>query len=91
MKVWAVVASDGNNTMDETVDVFENETDAEIWRYGLMIYGLANRQAEKSMVDVCDSISCRMVNDGLSFRSAMADEYEELMGRHVWIYEKGVK
>ena len=91
MKVWAVIGSDGNNTMDESVDVFKSETDAEIWRYGCMIYDLANCQTEKGMVDVCDSISCRMANTGDSFKSALMDEYEELMGRHVWVYEMEVK
>ena len=91
MKVYTVVASDSNNTMDESVDVFESETDATIWRYGIMIYDLVNRQMEKGAVDICDSISCRMANNGDSFRAALADEYEEIMGRHVWIYEKEIR
>lgn len=91
MKVYAVVASDSNNTMDETVDVFKNETDAAIWRYGVMIHDLMCRQSEKRAVDICDSISCRMANNGDSFRAALADEYEEIMGRHVWIYEKEIR
>ena len=48
MKVYAVVASDSNNTMDEAVDVFKKETDAEIWRCGSMIYDLMlSGQVEK--------------------------------------------
>ena len=91
MKVYAVVASDSNNTMDESVDVFENETDAMIWRLGRIFYDLVYRQQDKNEVDILDSISRRMVNDGLTFISALQDEYEEVVGRHVWIYERGVK
>ena len=87
MTVYAVVASDSNNTMDESVDVFEKETDAKIWRLGSIFYDLIYRQQDKNEVDILDSISRRIVNDGLTFISALQDEYEEVVGRHVWIYD----
>jgi len=92
MKVYAVVASDSNNTMDESVDIFQRESDAEMWRCGRMIYDLMmSGQVYECEVDVLERISCKVVNDGLCFKSALQDVYEELIGRHVWVYEKEVK
>lgn len=90
MTVYAVVASDSNNTMDESVDIFEDEVDAMIWKLGRTVYDLFYCQNEKSDSKLMESIKSRMDN-GNGYLSALEDEYEAVIGRHVWIYDKEVR